>query len=1012
MDSRGLLRMAGQDQPVLVPADKGFTKAWLASLTARGAPTQYSGAALDIILMPIGGIGCGQVYLSGDGRLGHWDIFNTVGPENMGDIPNGLHYSKPLKPGSPFEMGFYVCEFNGEERTYSALDHSGFDQVEFTGQYPIGRVTYRKPSVEVELEAYSPFIPLNAEDSGLPVIVKTYKVTNPLDHAIEVEIAGWSESPCCLFSKRLREVSVNISGSLTGSMAQFAFYPGAAYAPESSEPDVMFEDFEKATYEGWTVEGTAFGSGPIEIAAMPKYQGDVKGRGKRVVNSHNTRQGEDVQRGDAHTGKLTSAEFRINHGYITMLVGGGNHPGQTCVNLLVDGKVVRTATGRDSNEMAPVIWRVRDLTGKMARIEIVDNVSGPWGNIGVDEIVFTDHPKLPALEDEPDYGDFAMGVVGSRGLLNNQIQSWSKEAPGFRTWSPERTGPAPNAVGKRLQLPPKGSAIVSFLVAWHFPNINRASLSFLQDSASLKRHYAKQFSTARQVIKYVADNFERLDGQTRLWTKTWYDSTLPYWFLDRTMANTSTLSTSTCYWFDNGRFYGWEGVYCCAGTCNHVWQYAHALARLFPQLERDTRERVDYGIAYHASGSLGHRAEAGQNPATDGQCGTILRVHREHQMSKDDAFLRRIWPKVKKSIEFMIAQDPNQDGLLEGAQFNTLDATWYGKIAWISGLYCAALRAGEAMAGEMGDKDFAALCGKIAEAGKKKLSSDLFNGEYFIQKVDPKFAKAINTNDGCHIDQVFGESWAWQVGLPRILLPDASKKSLKSLFRYNFSPDVGKYRSAMKAVKGGRWYALPGEPGLLMCTWPHGGAEKSPGANQADWAVGYFNECMTGFEHQAASHMIYEGLVTEGLAVERAIHDRYDGNKRNPYNEIECSDHYARAMASYGVFLAACGFGYHGPNGHLTFKPKIGADNFKAAFTTSEAWGTYSQNRVGNKLTCRIEVKWGWLQLTKLTLAGRLDPARVHVDWKPGKETGTIEYEHTISIGAGEFMELAVMLVT
>jgi len=96
------------------------------------------------------------------------------------------------------------------------------------------------------------------------------------------------------------------------------------------------------------------------------------------------------------------------------------------------------------------------------------------------------------------------------------------------------------------------------------------------------------------VAQYVAGNYDRLAGQTLLWNKTWYDSTLPYWFLDRTFASLCTLATNTCYHFDNGRFYAFEGVYCCQGTCQHVWNYAQGLARIFPTLERDVRQRVAF----------------------------------------------------------------------------------------------------------------------------------------------------------------------------------------------------------------------------------------------------------------------------------------------------------------------------------------------------------------------------------------------------------------------------------
>jgi hypothetical protein len=154
--------------------------------------------------------------------------------------------------------------------------------------------------------------------------------------------------------------------------------------------DLVFEDFEKGTYEGWTVTGTAFGDRPQSLATIAKYQGRINGVGKYFVNSHNVRGGEDVTAGDAHKGTLTSQPFRITHAYITMLVGGGARPGKTCVNLLLDGKPVLSATGRNSNQMFPVRWDVRAYQGKTARIQVVDDMAGGWGNIGVDHIVFTD----------------------------------------------------------------------------------------------------------------------------------------------------------------------------------------------------------------------------------------------------------------------------------------------------------------------------------------------------------------------------------------------------------------------------------------------------------------------------------------------------------------------------------------------------------------------------------------------------------------------------------------------
>jgi uncharacterized protein (DUF608 family) len=518
------------------------------------------------------------------------------------------------------------------------------------------------------------------------------------------------------------------------------------------------------------------------------------------------------------------------------------------------------------------------------------------------------------------------------------------------------------SLSRKIKLKPGESTTVTFVLAWHFPNLSlRAPLQ------KAGRYYATKFSSALAVVKYIATEFDRLSKATRLWRDTWYDSTLPFWFLDRTMLNTSILATSTSFRFANGRYYGWEGVDCCEGTCGHVYHYAHATARLFPELERRTREQVDFGLAQMPDGAIHFRGEFNNFPAVDGQSGTILRALREHQMSADAEFLKRNWPKIKLATQWLIAKDANNDGLIESNQHNTLDTDWFGPVAWLSGLYLAALTAAAKMADEVGDADFARQCRGILDVGQKNLVAQLFDGDYFINKVDPKHLDAINSGTGCEIDQVFGQSWAFQVGLPRVLPQKETVTALKSLWRYNFSPDVGPYRDLNKP---GRWYALAGEAGLLMCSFPRRDWDYAQAKGKGpEWAAGYFNECMNGFEYQAAGHMIWEGLTLEGFAVTRAVHDRYHASRRNPWNEVECGDHYARSMASYGVYLAACGFEYDGPRGHLGFAPKLSPDNFKCAFTSAEGWGSYAQIIEHGKLQAEISLRWGRLRLKTLSLA-------------------------------------------
>lgn len=963
-----------------IPVDKKLDAGWVRSLFARGEKEVYSDpASLHRIGMPVGGLFAGTVYLSGDGRLWLWDIFNRDQngilprneklPEGIGVGGNnnmrGLNYLSPAPLTQPFKVGF-TLQVAGKQRS---LDTDGFAEVTFSGHYPVGSIRYRDDNcpVEVQLESYSPFIPLNVEDSSLPATVMSFHLVNASDEAVQCDLIGHLQNAICLDSKS------QLAGQLrnrTVTSDQFAALvcsaePLSQQKAEGLREDIVWDQFEKPAYERWTTEGKAFGDGPIERSQIPDYQGDVGGQGQRVVNSHATAPGNDVREKDAAVGILLSEPFKIQRHFIQFFVGGGAHENQTCVNLLIDDEVVASVTGRNDNRMFRTAFNVRRFEGQQARLQVVDQVQGGWGNIGIDNVIFTDQPLTnTGLDQQRDFGTMALGLLGApeQSLLSSANIAEKAPAEVARTdLSAELVG----RLGRSLRLEPGERRTVSFVITWHFPNFHAKGVG----NARVGHSYAARFDSALAVVRYVAGDFERLARSTYNWVNTWYDSTLPFWFLDRTMANTSTLATTTCYRFEDGRFWAWEGIGCCQGTCTHVWHYAQAPGRLFPEIERIERERVNFGIGQHADGGIGMRTglTGSNHHADDGHCGRVLGVLREHQMSEDGAFLRRLWPNVKRAIEFMIRRDGNADGMLEGAQPNTLDANWYGKISFISSLYLAMLRAGAVMADEMGDTQFAEQCRQIAERGEASIE-ETYNGEYYVQIEDPEHKDMIGVGSGCYIDQVFGQTWAHWVGLGRIFSREHQLSALRSLWKYNFVPDVGPFREKFAA---GRWYATAGDAGLIMCSWPKGG--KNP-AFRNHWQYGYFNECMTGFEYEAAAHMVWEGLdqpdvLQNGLAIVRAIHDRYNAALRNPYNEIECSDHYSRAMASYGVFQAACGFHCDGPRGHLEFAPRIARDNFRAAFTSAAGWGTISQVREENKQTNAVLVRYGQLRLKTLALA-------------------------------------------
>jgi uncharacterized protein (DUF608 family) len=927
-----------------VPADKKLSATWVKSLFERGTPEILRGGDLKFIGMPVGGIGAGQLYLGGDGRLWHWDIFNQY--IRTGD----RHYAKPMTPASPVAQKFSLKL--GEE--IIPLDRDGFSDVSFRGEYPLGVVNYADPNVPlaVKLEAFSPFIPLNTDDSSLPATIFQFTVRNTSAAPVETSLVGELENAVCLHHRKHDGVLKNTFIKAAGATMLVCSAAAESNSGQPARPEIVFENWNKDDYAGWTVEGTAFGSGPIAEGKLPPYQGSVGGDTPRVVNSHASAPGDSMGKKDGATGKLTSRDFVIERNFIAFWIGGGTAGGEDRLglSLVVDGTRVAAASGQNKNVMTPQYFDVAAYAGKTAHLEIVDDKTGSWGNVGVGKIIFTDERDgIEPLEKLSDFGTLALALLGGADETSGEKSvAFNEKLIG--------------SLGQKLTLAAGESKTVTFVLAWHFPN-----LSLEKTFKDCGRYYATKFSLAQAVATYVAGNFTRLESQTKLWRDTWYDSTLPFWFLDRTFLNASTLASSTCHRLANGRFYGWEGVGCCPGTCGHVYHYAHSAARLFPDLERSTRENIDFGIALQPDGAIHFRAEFNNIPAVDAQAGTILRALREHQMTADGGFLKRNWPQIKRATEWLIAKDANNDGLIESNQHNTLDTDWFGPVAWLSGLYLAALVGAAKMADEMGDQDFAKQCRHIAEVGRKNLVADLFDGEYFINKVDPKHLDAINSGTGCEIDQVFGQSWAFQVGLPRVLPEKETVSALKSLWRYNFSPDVGPYREVNKP---GRWYAMPGEAGLLMCTFPRTDWDFKRAAGKGrEVFVGYFNECMNGFEHQVAGHMIWEGLTLEGLAIERAVHDRYQASRRNPWNEVECGDHYARSMASYGVFLAACGYEYDGPRGRIGFAPRLTPEQFKAAFTAAEGWGTFSQSFDGSAFNAALDVKWGQLKLRTMALA-------------------------------------------
>jgi len=942
--------------------------------------------------MPVGGICAGQVYLTGDGRLAYWDVFNQNQNTGYGGVnwkerrgPEEKVEGGRLVEDSPVRQGFALQVAQAGNVIRRFLDRRGFPDAVFRGEYPIGRVRYSDAGlpVRVTLEAFSPFIPLNARDSALPVTILNYTLENSSDAAIEVTLAGWlsnavARHSASSFAGRIGRTAHAVrEGGLVGVRLGVT----ASAPTDPARPPVVFADFEGGNYGTWTVEGAAFGTKPAG-GTLANQQAVSAFQGKGLVNT--------FLGGDAPQGRLLSPEFTLERRFVSFLIGGGSQAKQTCVNLLVGGQAVRTATGRDNERLTPHNWEVEDLLGQRARIEIVDAATGPWGHINVDQIEFRDTPMSALtgeLRDQADYGGLGVFALdAATAEVGLSLPATGSEADLAALFAPQAVGDPSSGAGTgglirgTRTLRAGETVTLPFAVAWHFPNLFR-------EDQRVGNYYARRFAGLVDVARYVHRERDRLTGETRLWRDSYYDSTLPWWLLDRLHSTAANLATTTCQWWQNGRFWAWEGCGCCHGTCGHVWNYAHTMGRLFPDLERSVREHQDFapGIGFHADGSIGFRGEDWELWAGDAQGGYILKALREHQCAPDDAFLNRNWRQIRRAVEFLLAQDGNGDGLIEGQQHQTYDENYFGANTFVGSLYLGALRAAEEMAFEVGDVAFAARCRAVFAAGSNLSVARLFNGEYFIQEVDRSKHPDWQYGDGCLADQLFGQGWAHQVGLGYLYPETTVRKALGSVWKYCWAPDITAQNAAHPPE---RWFASKGDAGLFTCTWPrskHGGPKSTR----------YRDELWTGIEYQVAGHMAWEDLVAEALVVCRAIHDRYHPRRFNPWNEIECGDHYARAMASWGVLLGLAGFAYHGPHGHLGFAPRLTPENFRCAFTAAEGWGILSQRREAGTQVNAIQVRWGSLRLESLAfeLAETAGPATLPVQVSLGDRLVPVELE-------------------
>jgi uncharacterized protein (DUF608 family) len=516
-----------------------------------------------------------------------------------------------------------------------------------------------------------------------------------------------------------------------------------------------------------------------------------------------------------------------------------------------------------------------------------------------------------------------------------------------------------------FRLEPGEEKVIRLRLAWYVPETDIRFGKDMPESGNGQHHkpwYAGQFPDHAAVTDYWRMHYDALRDASRGFADCFYDTTLPPEVVEAVAANLTILKSPTLLRQADGRLWAWEGCHdnrgCCPGSCTHVWNYAQALPHLFPNLERTLRE-TEFGPSQDDRGHQVFRSALPIRPivhdfhaAADGQLGGIVKAYREWRISGDTAWLRGMWPAVKLSMNYCIdTWDPEGRGLLIEPHHNTYDIEFWGPDGMCTSFYLAALQAAVSMAEAVGDEP--APYRDLLAKGRAAMESELWDGEYFIQRIqwqglrapDPTEAGAYHTRyspearelldaegpkyqygPGCLSDGVLG-AWLGECsGVTSVLDRKKVTSHLVAVHRYNFRHDLSDYPNPQRPT-----YALGHEAGLLLCTWPKGGALTLP--------MVYSNEVWTGIEYQVASHLMMNGHVDEGLDIVRAVRDRYDGRVRNPFNEYECGHWYARAMASYALLQGLSGARYDAVDKVLYLKPSVSGD-FRAFLSTATGYGT------------------------------------------------------------------------
>jgi len=546
--------------------------------------------------------------------------------------------------------------------------------------------------------------------------------------------------------------------------------------------------------------------------------------------------------------------------------------------------------------------------------------------------------------------------------------------------APYETDTPMGSLAVKTTLDPGEEKEMKFLVTWHFAN----RPAWRNTKVTVGNYYTTKYKDSWDVLKQTVPRLLELESKTIEFVNAFISSDIPEIIKESALFNLSHLRTQLAFRTKEGYMLGWEGTTTNTGrgigSCTHVWNYEQTTPFLFGELAK-TMRATEFEYATDDNGLMSFRidlpletkAQSHGIAAADGQMGAIMKMYREWQLSGDDAFLKKHWLMVKKAMEFCWIPggwDANKDGVMEGAQHNTMDVEYFGPNPQMGFWYLGALRAMEEMATYLGEKKLARSCHSLYQNGSKYLDDKLFNGEYYEQEIIPPMkaenvadglvagmgAKDLTTPDyqlgkGVLIDQLVGQVMAHMLDLGYLADKDNLFKTNQAIIKYNYR------ESLMKHPNFRRSYALGDESALLMAAYP---------MERPKQPFPYFSEVMTGFEYAAAVGMMYEGQLDIALKTFQDVRDRYDGVKRNPFNEAEFGNHYARSMMAWGAVLAITGFHYSAVDQSMKFNPADGTHFWSNGYQ----YGTINLSEENGAKKVSITVLNGSLNLRSFTLRG------------------------------------------